>query len=110
MSQERRWVMVDGTSTWPPRGRRTTGLPIPVDTDQRVVRDRRVFRTTIDERSRRAPEPFPKAFASGFHLKDDRVSAKREVLIRRVVSSDGTRSLLECGDDPARSRTTRDGN
>jgi hypothetical protein len=65
-------------------------LPIPEEADQRVVNDPRQFRTAIDECFRRTPELVPRAFADGYQLKDDRVSAKQEVLIRRIVLNDGT--------------------
>jgi len=82
--------MADRTATRSSRGHRTICLPIPEDSYQRIVHDPREFRATIDECFRRTPELFPKAFVEGYQLKDDRVSAKQEVLIRRVVLSDGT--------------------
>src|SRR3954463_16570463 len=82
--------MADGTATRSSRGHRTICLPIPEETYQRVVNDPREFRATIDECFRRAPELFPKAFAEGYQLKDDRVSAKQGVLILRIVLNDGT--------------------
>jgi hypothetical protein len=36
------------------------------------------------------PELFPANFGAGYRLKDDRTSAKQEVLIRRIILRDGT--------------------
>ena len=77
--------MADGTVARPSRGHRTICLPISEEAYQRIVNDPREFRTAIDECFRRTPELFPRAFAGGYQLKDDRVSAKQEVLIRRIV-------------------------
>jgi hypothetical protein len=82
--------MADGTVARSSRGHRTICLPIPEEAYLRVVNDPRQFRAAIDECFRRTPELFPGAFAEGYQLKDDRVSAKQEVLIRRIVLSDGT--------------------
>ena len=40
--------------------------------------------------SGRMPELFPANFAEGYQLKDDRISAKQEVPIRRILLRDGT--------------------
>ena len=36
------------------------------------------------------PELFPAGFARGYRLKDDRVSAKQDVPIRRLILRDGS--------------------
>src|SRR5512135_2236105 len=82
--------MADGTATRSSRGHRTICSPIPEGAYQRIVHDPREFRATIDVCFRQMPELFPKAFAGGYQLKDDRASVKQEVPIRRVALSDGT--------------------
>jgi hypothetical protein len=82
--------MADGTATRSSRGHRTICLPIPEGAYQRVVLDPRQFRATLDGCFRRAPELFPALFAHGYELKDDRVSAKQGLLIRRILLEDGT--------------------
>jgi hypothetical protein len=82
--------MADGTATRSSRGHRTICLPIPEDAYQRVVHDPSQFRATVDECFRRAPELFPARFALGYELKDDRVSTKQALPIRRILLRDGT--------------------
>jgi hypothetical protein len=82
--------MADGTASRSSRGHRTICLPIPEDAYPRIVHDPREFRATIDECFRRAPELFPAHFALGYELKDDRVSTKQRLLIRRILLRDGT--------------------
>jgi hypothetical protein len=81
--------MAEGTTTRSARGHRTICLPLSEAAYQQTVNDPRAFRRAIDDCFRRAPELFPPNFAAGYHLKDDRVSAKQEVLIRRIVLKDG---------------------
>jgi hypothetical protein len=82
--------MADGTATRSSRGHRTICLPIPEEAYPRIVNDPGEFRRTIDDCFRRTPELFPPDFARGYQLKDDRTSAKQEVLIRRIALRDGT--------------------
>lgn len=72
------------------RGHRTICLPIPEPAYPQIVLDPKEFRRTIDDCFQRMPELFPANFAQGYRLKDDRFSAKQEVLIRRIVLGDGT--------------------
>jgi hypothetical protein len=63
------------------------------DTGERprqIIADPAEFRHAIDERFRTMPELFPARFADGYRLKDDRVSAKLQIPIRRVLLKDGT--------------------
>jgi hypothetical protein len=64
-------------------------LPLSEGAYQQIVNDPRAFRREIDDCFRRTPELFPPNFAAGYYLKDDRVSAKQEVLIRRIVLKGG---------------------
>jgi hypothetical protein len=57
---------------------------------QQIVDDPREFRRTIDEWFRRMPELFPTNFAHGYQLKDDRVSAKQGLPLRRILLRDET--------------------
>src|SRR5262249_45794836 len=82
--------MADGAAARSSRGHRTICLPIPEGAYRRVVLDPRAFRATIDDGFRRAPELFPAHFAHGYELKDDGVSAKQGLLIRRILLEDGT--------------------
>ncbi len=106
--------MADGTAPRPSRRHRTICPPIPEDAYQRVVHDPRAFRATIDECFRRAPELFPDHFARGYELKDDRVSTKQGLPIRRILVKDGSaysirpwsRRVMEGGDEHGRSRSS----
>jgi len=64
-------------------------LPISEEAYPQVVNDPQLSRRTLDECLRRRPELFPKNFAKGYQLKDDRRSAKQDVPIRRIVLNDG---------------------
>ena len=55
------------------------------------------FRRWLDAALRRHPELFPKAFAHGYTLKDDRTSAKLGLRLRRV----------ECNNDNGPASTSR---
>ncbi len=72
------------------RGHRTLCLPIAEESYRRIVGAPGEFRRTIDDCFRRMPELFPADFAHGYQLKDDRMSAKQGLLIRRIVTRDGT--------------------
>jgi hypothetical protein len=62
----------------------TICLPIDQDSYQALVADPARFRAWLDAAFRDCPELFPKAFAEGYRLKDDRVSAKTGLRLRRV--------------------------
>jgi len=67
-----------------PRGFSTICVPIRKDRYQQIIDSPTLFRQWLDEAFRATPELFPKAFASGYTLKDDRVSAKRGLRLRRI--------------------------
>ena len=81
--------MTESLATRSSRGHRTLCLPIAEETYRRIVLAPDEFRHAIDECFRQSPELFPADFARGYQLKDDRMSAKRGLLIRRVVTRDG---------------------
>jgi hypothetical protein len=62
----------------------TICLPVRKDTYLDLVDDPGRFRSWLDEAFRLWPELFPKAFAQGYRLKDDRTSAKMGLRLRRV--------------------------
>ena len=72
------------------RGHRTICLPISEEAYSRIIDDPVAFRRALDECFQGMPELFPANFAHGYRLKDDRTSAKQGVLIRRIVTRDGT--------------------
>jgi len=82
--------MTGGTATRSPRGHRTICLPISEEAYRKIVDDPGEFRAAIDDCYQRTPELFPPNFAGGYQMKDDRVSAKQKVVIRRIVLNDGT--------------------
>src|SRR5512142_2392905 len=82
--------MAAESATRSSRGHRTICLPILEHAYARVIDDPAAFRRTLDDCFQRMPELFPANFAHGYRLKDDRLSAKQEVLIRRIVLRDGT--------------------
>jgi hypothetical protein len=59
-------------------------LPISKETYLDVVADPQRFRSWLDQAFRDWPELFPKAFANGYRLKDERSSAKTGLRLRRV--------------------------
>ena len=67
-----------------PRGCSTLCLPISPDLYQQVIGSPQRFRHTPDQCYRDSPELFPKAFAQGYTLKDQRVSAKLGLRLRRI--------------------------
>ena len=67
-----------------PRGFSTICLPISKERYQQVIDSPTRYRQWLDEAFRVTPELFPAAFASGYTLKDDRVSAKRGLRLRRI--------------------------
>jgi hypothetical protein len=82
--------MAEGIATRSSRGHRTICLPISEPAYSQIVKDPAEFRRAIDDCFRRMPELFPADFANGYRLKDDRLSAKQEIPIRRVRLKDGT--------------------
>lgn len=75
----------------------TICLPVDPSDYRDVVDDPQRFRGWLDEVYRDSPELFPRAFAEGYRLKDDRTSAKLGVRLRRVrCKSGGTFSVRPC--------------
>lgn len=62
----------------------TICLPISQEAYQDLIDDPARFRAWLDGCFRQCPELFPEAFASGYVLKDVRVSSKRGLSLRRV--------------------------
>lgn len=81
--------MADGTVARSSRGHRTICLPVSEDAYARAVNDPAAFRDLLDERFRTAPELFPADFARGYELKDERMSVKQGLPIRRILTRDG---------------------
>ena len=67
-----------------PRGFSTICLPLSKERYQQVINSPTLFRHWLDEAFGATPELFPAAFASGYTLKDARVSAKRGLRLRRI--------------------------
>lgn len=67
-----------------PRGSSTICLPIDKDHYQQTVDSPQAFRHWLDESFALMPELFPAGFAQGYLFKDDRVSAKLGIRLRRV--------------------------
>lgn len=67
-----------------PRGCSTICLPIGKEEYQRVIDSPAAFRRTLDRCYREMPELFPKDFAVGYTLKDDRRSRKLGLRLRRI--------------------------
>jgi hypothetical protein len=65
-------------------------LPVSEDAYVRAVNDPTAFRRLLDEGFRTMPELFPPNFAQGYELKDDRMSVKQRLPIRRILLKDGT--------------------
>jgi hypothetical protein len=65
-------------------------LPVSEDAYTQAVKDPGAFRHLLDEGFRTMPELFPPNFAQGYELKDDRMSAKQGLPIRRIRLKDGT--------------------
>jgi hypothetical protein len=82
--------MAELLATRASREHRTLCLPFAEESYSRVIDDPIEFRRAIDERFQSMPELFPAGFAGGYRLKDDRVSIKRKVPIRRLILRDGT--------------------
>ena len=80
--------MANGNATRASRGHRTIYVPISEEHYAQIVNDPQQFRRMLDECFRQTPELFPKNFAQGYQLKDDRTSTKQNVRIRRIVLKD----------------------
>jgi hypothetical protein len=74
-----------------PRGFSTICLPVSKERYQPVIDSPALYRHWLGEAFRATPELFRAAFAAGYTLKDDRVSAKRGLGLRRIrCKADGT--------------------
>ena len=62
----------------------TICLPLSKEAYPAIVADPQRFRRWLDQSFREHPELFPDAFAAGYRLKDDRVSARTGLRLRRV--------------------------
>jgi hypothetical protein len=62
----------------------TICLPADKDTYPEVVADPARFRSWLDTAFRSCPELFPKDFAQGYRLKDDRTSKRAGLRLRRI--------------------------
>ena len=82
--------MAEGITTRSSRGHRTICLPIKEEDYLRIIHDPKAFRRTIDDCFPQNPELFPVNFALGYELKDDRMSAKQQIPIRRVLLKDAS--------------------
>jgi len=82
--------MADGAAFRSSRGHRTICLPVSEDAYTRAVHDPAAFRGLLDEGFRTTPELFPPNFARGYELKDDRISVKQRLPIRRILLRDRT--------------------
>ena len=82
--------MAEGSATRSSRGPRTICLPVSEDAYTQAVHDPAAFRSLLDAGFRKTPELFPPNFAQGYELKDDRMSVKQGLPIRRILLKDGT--------------------
>lgn len=82
--------MAKGVAIRSPRLQRTLCLPIREERYRQIIDQPQEFRRVLDDCFLRTPELFPPNFAHGYRLKDDRVSTKMDLPIRRVVLRDGT--------------------
>ena len=81
--------MAEGIATRSSRGHRTICLPIEEVDYLRIIHDPKAFLRTLDDCFRQTPELFPVKFAMlGYELKDDRMSAKHQIPIRRILLID----------------------
>src|SRR5215471_11382747 len=63
----------------------TVCLPISKADYLKIIDDPQAFRRWLDQTFAAAPELFPTAFAAGYTLKDDRLSAKLGLRLRRIA-------------------------
>src|SRR5512146_2076578 len=82
--------MAEAIATRSARGHRTICVPVSEEAYAQSVLDPCAFRQLLDDCFRQRPELFPKDFARGYQLKDDRTSVKQGVRIRRILLNDGT--------------------
>ena len=82
--------MAELLATRASRWHRTICLPFAEESYTWIVSNPVEFRRAIDDRFRAMPELFPAGFAEGYRLKDDRISAKQKIPIRRLILKDGT--------------------
>lgn len=70
----------------PPKSRGSSTICLPIDKDryEQTIASPETFRRWLDESFAQMPELFPEAFAHGYLLKDDRVSVKLGIRLRRV--------------------------
>src|SRR5262249_6792993 len=90
--QRRRWIMAVNPDN-KPRGCSTICLPINQDLYQQIIDCPARFRRWLDQSFREMPELFPAAFAHGYTLKDDRISAKTGLRLRRIRCLATTKSF-----------------
>jgi hypothetical protein len=62
----------------------TIRLPLSKEAYPAIVADPQRFRRWLDQSFREHPELFPEAFAAGYRLKDQRVSARTGLRLRRI--------------------------
>jgi hypothetical protein len=82
--------MAELLATRASRGHRTLCLPFAEDFYSRIINDPAAFRRAVDQLFEALPELFPSGFADGYRLKDNRVSVKQSIPIRRLILKDGT--------------------
>ena len=82
--------MAEAIATQSSRRHRTICLPIAEEAYRQIVNDPVAFRRTIDDWFRQMPELFPANLAQGYELKDNRVSVKQGLPIRRILLKDQT--------------------
>lgn len=82
--------MAAGLAEKPHRECRTICLPVSEDEYRRIVDDSVLFRQWIENTLAKSPELFPETISGGFHLKDRRMSAKLDVILRRIELCDAT--------------------
>src|SRR5215831_17220726 len=86
----RRWSMANGLANQSPRDIRTICLPVTEERYREVVDNSQAYRVWLHESFGLYPELFPESFAQGFHMKDQRLSKKVQLPVRRIQLRDGT--------------------
>lgn len=82
--------MAAGLAEEPHRECRTICLPISEDEYRQIVGDPQLYRQWLSKAAAERPELFPEIISDGFQLKDRRLSAKRNLWLRRIELSDAT--------------------
>ena len=82
--------MAEGSATRSSRGHRTICVPVSEDAYVQAVSDPANFGSCSMSCFRTTPELFPPDFARGYELKDDRMSVKQGLPIRRILLKDST--------------------